>query len=247
LTFTSLATPSYSKTRAHIVTALAAGLIIANTAQADISVTAHISTIGPGVEFGYKFTPSLGWRAGWQQFATDFDFKPEDENGVPGDELNYNGNLNLKNGSVLADWYPFQARLRLSAGLLLNNSATKLVTNCQTNTSGAAPIASNCEIGSASVPSSDIDELRIAIDFEQSIAPYLGIGWVFQPDNTWFLSSDLGFAYLGKAKVDIQSSGSCNTASTCRAQLDQEERELEHDMESLKFFPIAKLSLGYRF
>jgi hypothetical protein len=219
---------------------------ITHNVQAEVSISAHISTVGPGIDVSYKFNPSFGIRAGWQQFETDFDFKPEDENGIPGDELNYAGDLKLANGSLLADWYLGQATFRLTAGILLNNSSTKLTTNCQTNSDDL--LASNdCEVGGASAPGSDIGELRITIDFEENIAPYIGIGWAFQPDKHWHINADLGVAYLAKANADIQSSGSCNNTSACRAQLDDEERELENDMQSLEFFPVAKLGLGYRF
>ena len=186
------------RSRSPVLKALSVALIMlaaATNLQAEVSVSTHISTIGPGIELGYKLSPAFGVRAGWQKFATDFDFKPEDENGVPGDELRYEGDLNLENGSLLAD----------------------------------------------------IGELRIAIDFEASIAPYIGIGWAFQRNQQWYFNADLGIAYLGAADVDIQSSGSCNDTSACRAQLDDEERELEKDMESLELFPVAKLGIGYRF
>ncbi len=218
-----------------------------STLQAELSLTAHLSTIGPGIELGYKLSPTFGVRAGWQQFSTDFDFKPEDENGVPGDELTYEGDLDLKNGSLLADWHPFKGVFRLTTGLLLNNSGTKLVTNCKTNTAGAVPVANSCEVGGSSVPGSDIGEVDITIDFEESIAPYIGFGWAFQQDKRWFISADLGVAFLGKANADIQTTGSCNNTESCRAQLDDEEREIEEDMESLEFFPVAKLGFGYRF
>ncbi|WP_414727889.1 hypothetical protein [Zhongshania aliphaticivorans] len=237
------------RSRSPVLKALSVALIMlaaATNLQAEVSVSTHISTIGPGIELGYKLSPAFGVRAGWQKFATDFDFKPEDENGVPGDELRYEGDLNLENGSLLADWYPYKGRFRLTAGVLLNNSGTRLKTNCQTNT-GGAPLTNSCEIGGASAPGSDIGELRIAIDFEASIAPYIGIGWAFQRNQQWYFNADLGIAYLGAADVDIQSSGSCNDTSACRAQLDDEERELEKDMESLELFPVAKLGIGYRF
>ncbi len=243
--------PSSNPTHTALATAKLLGLSlllfsVASSLKAEVSVSAHLATVGPGIELGYKFKPSFGLRAGWQQFETNFDFKPEDENGIPGDELNYAGDLDLANGSLLVDWYPNQATFRLTAGILLNNSSTRLTTNCQTNTGGLAA-TNNCEIGGASAPGSDIGELRIAIDFEENIAPYVGIGWAFQPNKNWHFNADLGLAYLGKADVDIQSSGSCNDSSACRAQLDDEERELEKDMESLEFFPVAKLGIGYRF
>ncbi|WP_320836854.1 hypothetical protein [Zhongshania sp.] len=244
-----------SQTNTHrslspVIKALSVALIMlaaTSNLQAEVSVSTHISTIGPGIELGYKLSPAFGVRAGWQQFATDFDFKPEDENGVPGDELTYEGDLDLKNGSLMADWYPYQGRFRLTAGLLLNNSGTKLTTNCKTNTAGTVSVANSCEVGGSSVSGSDIGEVDITIDFEERIAPYIGLGWAFQQGKSWFISADLGVAFLGKANADIQTTGSCNNTESCRSQLDDEEREIEEDMESLEFFPVAKLGFGYRF
>ncbi|CAA0093660.1 Uncharacterised protein [Zhongshania aliphaticivorans] len=236
--------PLYPVAQLAIATILSVGGT--NSSHAEMSVSTHISTIGPGIELSYKVNSGFGVRAAWQQLSTSFDFQPEDENGVPGDELKYRGDLDLKNGSIFADWYPANNVFRITAGILLNNSGTTLTTNCETNTSDA--IATNsCEVGGTSVPSGDIAELRTHIDFEEELAPYIGIGWAFQNNPHWHFNIDLGLAYLGQANVDIQSSGSCNSSSACRAQLDAEEREIEEDMESLEIFPVAKLGFGYRF
>jgi hypothetical protein len=222
-------------------------LLATSPSHADTSISAHAATIGYGMEIGYKFNPDYGIRVGAQKLNRSFKFQPKDENGVSGDELKYNGKINLKNANIFADWYPSKHRFRLTGGLLLNNSTAKFITNCESNSSGINPIPTNCEIGAGSAVGSDIGEITTKITFDNKVAPYLGIGWGYEKDDSWGFSVDLGVAYLGNADADIQSSGSCNTNASCRAQLDEEEKEVEDDLGSLKFFPVAKIGIGLVF
>lgn len=230
-----------------LATALLCAPLFTSVSHAELSVHAHTATNGIGAEIGYKANKSLGLRLAWQRLDVDFEFEAEDENGVPGDELNYDGNLNLKNASLFADWYPFQSSFHVTGGLLHNTSSANFLTNCDTNSGSALALSQNCEIGDSSESSGNIDEVRVRIDFEEALAPYLGIGWNYVSKHNWSINSDLGLALLGKANADIQSSGACNNSAACRAQLDKEEQELEKDLEDLDVFPVLKIGFGYTF
>lgn len=230
-----------------LVTVLFCTPLFTGASLAEVSLHAHAATSGIGAELGYKPNSQFGLRLGWQQLDVDFEYQAEDGNGIQGDELNYDGNLNLKNASLFADWYPFKSSFHLTGGLLHNTSAANFSTNCGTNGGSDLPSTQSCEVGDGTVSSSIIDEVQVRIDFDEALAPYLGIGWNYVSKHNWSINSDFGLALLGKANADIQATGICNNTGLCRVLLDMEERELEKDLEDLDIFPILKIGFGFVF
>ena len=221
--------------------------------QADLSVNAHAATIGLGAELSYRFDQPFAVRGGWQRLDIDPDIEAEDQNGIEGDELSYNGDLELNNGNVFVDWVPGNQRFRFTVGAVLNNSEVEVVSRCNNAASGPGPIipgtppvSGGCEVGGGRFAPSDIGEAHTSIDFEP-VAPYIGLGWSHAPGARWSWTADIGVAYLGEADAEITSTGSCNSSSACRDQLQQEEEELERELEDFEWFPMLSLGVSYRF
>lgn len=213
-------------------------------AAAQVTARAQLSDIGAGVEIGYRWDQQWGLRLGFLRGELDIDFDAENNNGMEGDELDYDSDVDLENSYLLADWHPWNGRFRVSFGSFFNNSEATVITRC--NNEALVPGTESCEFGNSRFSPTLLGEITTEVDFD-TVAPYLGIGWGHQAKSGFALNADLGVAYIGSAHVDIRSSGSCNDNAECRRQVNEEEKEVEEELDKFRFLPIVSLGVSYRF
>lgn len=205
---------------------------------------ASIGSNGIGLDLSYRYSDSLRVRAGYHFYDLDVDTDAEDNNGVQDDELKYSSELQLSNLGLLADWYPWGGVFRITGGAVANQNDYVVRATCE-NPSG-------CEVGSSTFSRTELGTITTKIEVED-FGPYLGIGWDRALDATkrWTISFDIGAFYQGSPKVEMTSDGSCVnsvlTGAACSAALEDEERELEDELESFKYYPVASIGIGYRF
>lgn len=223
---------------------LFSGLGTSFAAHSDTALRVQASTIGVGAELAYGFSPYFSLRGGALYGDIKLDFEGENNNGVEGDELSYKSRIDLRNTYLFADWHPSGKRFRVSAGLLLNNSSAKVITRCEENS--PIPGTTSCEFGNSRFSPAVLGEIITNIDFEP-LSPYAGIGWSRATGQGFHFSADLGVAYLGDAKVDIRSTGSCSTNQQCREQIEKEKGEVRKELQDIKLLPIAMIALSYQF
>ena len=208
-------------------------------------VGASAGTNGVGLELSFRMNDFLRLRGGYHFYDIGVDVDSEDNNGVQGDELKHSADLELSNLALLADWYPWGGAFRVSAGAVANQNDFSVQTACNNPT--------GCEVGSNSFSRTEIGTITTDIDVE-NFGPYLGIGWDRTLDATkrWTMSFEIGAFYQGAPNVEMTSTGSCAGStsplfSQCRDALEDEEDELEDELDSLKFYPVVSLGIGYRF
>ncbi len=211
----------------------------ATSALDGVTVRLHGSTLGLGAELGYRFDNGWGLRGGWQVGEVDPELEAEDGNGVEGDELDYDSDIDLSNGHLFADWHPWNGRFRVSAGLVYNDSDLKVVSRCNRPIFG-------CELGFSRFSPEVMGEVTTTIDFP-SVVPALAIGWGHLSQSGWAFNVDLGIALLGEGDANLSSSGSCNQNAQCREQLKNEEEEIEKDLDEFELFPLLTLGVSYQF
>ncbi len=219
-------------------------LAITPITQADTSLRLHVSSFGAGAEIAYSFSPKRAIRIGALYGDFEIDVEGDNNNGVEGDELSYKSDIELRNGYLFHDWHPWGGWFRLSSGILVNNSKAKIITRCEENS--PIPLFTNCEFGNSRFAPAVLGDIITNIDFEP-INPYLGIGWSRATGKGWYVSADLGVAYLSDVNVDMRSTGSCNDNAQCRAEINEEKREVERELEELNLLPIALIAVNYRF
>jgi hypothetical protein len=194
-----------------------------------VSAAPHISTLGFGHDFSYRINETAGVRISGNYFRLSRD---TDIDGV-----NYKAEGELKSVGALADLYPFGGGFHVTGGVYLNMNEGKLT---------GTP-TSSVTIGNNVYTPSQIGTLNGAAEFNR-VAPYLGLGWkgtALHP-NLMF-GADLGVMYQGEAKVSLSSSGGTASSAAYAADLERERKNIEDELSKYRFFPVATISVGYKF
>lgn len=206
----------------------------------EFGVGAKIGTLGLGAELTAVVAEKFAVRAGFQGLQASYDFVGPNDNGVNGDELNYEGDITLSALNVFADWHPMTTAFRVSFGILGNFSSIDTTASCNN--------ALGCEFGNSVFLPAVMGDLEVETTLNP-VAPYIGIGWGAAPNTTeqWHFVADFGVAYTGSPDVEIRSNGTCNSVTACQNELRQEEQEVEDALRRLRFYPVVNLGVQYRF
>jgi hypothetical protein len=196
----------------------------------DLAIAAKAGTLGIGGDLTTNLLPQVNLRAGVQWFGLDFDAEFGD--------IDYDVDIELLNPLVLIDWYPFDGSFRVSAGALFSDHDMEL----------RATSRASITIGDESYEAAELGTLKGEVGFN-SVAPYVGIGWGNALGRTkrWGLAVDLGVAFIGSPDVDLSATGPIASNPDFMANLAEEEREINDDLEDFKFYPVLCMSLFYRF
>lgn len=209
--------------------AFAAALFAAASGVHAAEVYGTVGTEGLGVGFGYGVTEHLGARVDVNGFGISHSFTAGD--------IRYDGKLRMVHGGLYADFFPAPSVLpfRLTAGVLVGQDKIDVTGSAMNNTytiNGTTYSANGQTItGRVKMP---------------TVRPYIGIGFGHTPKAApgWSMSFDAGVAY-GKPSVDLNVPASI-VAEAGQANVDAERQELQDKANKLKFYPIVKLGVTYR-
>lgn len=188
-------------------------------------------TLGVGLQAGYGFTPYLALRGILAGLDVSEDFESQD--------LEYDGDAELRNAALLLDWHPLAGVFRISAGVVFNDNRIE---------GGAGCDQLVCDFGAGLDVLVAGDRVEGEAEFD-SAAPYIGIGWSRAPaaGAGWGLGVDIGLMRLGDAQVDVQVSGPSSANPLVASQAAAEEEEIEDDLDSLAWYPVLMVGVNYRF
>ena len=214
--------------------ALATFGLASNVYASDVAVGAKVSTLGVGVDFTTPLTEKLNLRAGiqWLEYGID----------TESDGVEYDADLELFSGLMVADWHPFGGVFKITGGLLINDN--KVV-----GTGEATPgTVSTFTINNTVYTAADVGKLEAEISYN-TVAPYLGIGWgnPVSKNSNWTFFCDIGVVFMGSPNVDIKASGAIASNEIFMTNLEQERKELEDDLASYEYYPVVTLGLSYKF
>jgi hypothetical protein len=186
-------------------------------------------TDGLALGYGYSFTKNSNVRAEVDGFSISHDFTAGG--------LQYDAKLKLMHGALFADFFPAPSIVpfRLTAGVLVGGD----------NVEGdATSVSGTYSINGVTVPSSG-ESITAKLKFP-TVRPYLGIGFGHNP-NTKGLSVafDAGVAF-GKPSVSFDVPANI-VAAAGQANVDAEQQSLQSKANSLRFYPIVKVAVTYRF
>jgi hypothetical protein len=201
---------------------------------AEIAAGVSVSTLGWGVELSATLGSRFGLRLGAHQGSVDRDFT---EDGV-----DYEGDLELENASLLLDWHPTGGAFRFSGGAIVNHN--EIVAR-------ASADDLLLEIGNVVIPASQVASLRGTASFD-SLSPYLGIGAStrFGRERGWGFLFDLGVVFQGSPEVDLEGSLIPELAALeplFQAELRIEEENLEREIDEYDLYPVISLGVSYSF
>lgn len=189
----------------------------------------------PGLMVGYAhaINPMFTVRG---DFATLGNYnKDQTESGI-----DYKAKLAFSRLGLFGDYFPFSGGFRLTGGLTMNNQKIELTSSAQAG--------STMTVGDRTVILTPDDRLYVQIKMP-STTPYVGLGWGHQQaDKGLGFVADLG-ATLGKAKLDVQATGTTlgNRAIVTQADIDKETQQLRDGVGKITFIPQISLGMNYRF
>jgi hypothetical protein len=220
----------------HKALALAAGLLAAASAQAEVGITADLGTTGAGAHLVVPMETYLNGRFGVNYFKHDFHKK----SGL----VDYELKGKLQTVDILFDWYVRDnSKFRLTGGLVYNGSAFDAV--------GTADALGKFTLNGTTYSAADVGQLNGRVKFRKA-APYLGIGWgnPLAAGSRWQFNGDLGAFYQGNPDVHLVSLGCATSNTVCKAVANDvavERLRLQEDASSYKFYPVLRASVSYRF
>lgn len=205
-------------------------LFISATAQAQpVEIYGGAGTDGVGIGAGYAINSHVNARAEIDGFRLSHGFSAGD--------LDYDGKITLIHGGLFGDFFPAPSLLpvRVTAGVLLggDNLSGTATSNSGTYTINGRAVASNGESINAKLK-------------YPAVRPYLGIGFGHSPlGHGLSVAFDAGVAY-GKPRVSFDVPADI-VAAAGQQNVNAEEAQLQSKANRLRFYPVVKLSLVYRF
>ena len=211
--------------RTTIILALALALGAASQARAN-EVYTHLGTEGMGIGFSRSISPSAGIRIEGNYGRITRELET--------DGVRYDAKIKLGGIGVIGDWFPSPGGFRLSAGLAWNDKK-----GSGTGRSSADSVTIN-----GNTYSLRDEELRGRVKFP-TFMPYLGVGYGHHDAGPgWNFTADFGVMF-GKPKASLTATP--GLAAQAGDDIEVERRELQHEADKFKVFPILKLGASYRF
>jgi hypothetical protein len=208
---------------------------------AGIGISGDLGTTGVGIKLRAPVGPQFSARLGANAFNYSYTSSTV--------TTSYDADLRYRTIDALIDWHPMRNSLRLTGGLVFNNSNIDL--RARPSAAGVFRFSGN------TYPVSDIGEVEGTIDYRR-VAPYLGIGWSNDragDKGGWSFTSDVGVMFLGRPDVTLNSTGChpgsslsrttlCNRLAT---DLPNERARVEEEVKDYRFYPVIRLGAMYRF
>ncbi|MBM4382086.1 MAG: hypothetical protein FJ091_01830 [Deltaproteobacteria bacterium] len=205
---------------------------LAASAFADGRVTLGLTggTLGVGPEVSLRPLEGLGLRGNltWLGFKLTEDV----------DDIAYDGDVDLFSVGAMADWYPFDGGLCISAGVRWNGNDLGV----------SARPANDVTIGGVTYTPAEIGRLTGTVD-ANAVAPVVTAGWGGRLRSGFTVAAEAGFAYQGALKIsNLRARGGLLEGDPgLLADLEDEEERIEREVKSYKYLPIAQIVLVYRF
>ncbi len=153
------------------------------------------------------------------------------------DGLNYRARAHFRNAALLGDYYPFGGVFHVSGGVYYDDNRVDLA---------ATSVNGTYTINGMTVPASAVGPVTGTVTYAR-FAPYLGLGFTndAQPGPGVAVGLDLGVMW-DRPTTTLYAPGAAGNP-TLSADLAATRAQIEHQANRLKAYPVASLSLGYRF
>lgn len=197
--------------------------VVQALAQGNDSIAAGIqgngTGFGPGI--AYSVSPSFTVHGIGNSASFNYD--------RASDGLDDDFGLDLLSGGGILDYHPMQNGFHISVGALYNGDETDL-------TSTAAGFA---------MPGNASANLRGDLEFNSTIAPYLGVGYdtTFTSRNNWSFVMRAGVLYQGDPAVTATEPAGPAPATDLTNDVDL----IEDDLSLFRFYPVISVGVTYRF
>ena len=202
-----------------------------------VGVHTQFSTTGFfGIDAGYKFNPNLHARLGLNTVGFNVDYTSQG--------IDYKSKFNPTNVHLLGDFFPFGGGLRLTGGLVFQSN--------QFNATGTpSGIPTQISLGGVNYNINDVGIVSSEGSFNNSVAPYLGIGFGTPLSPGLGFNLDAGVMFAGSANVklraNIPSSVPVALQNQIRSSLADQERRTNNDIGGFNLYPVLSVGVSYAF
>ena len=216
------------RARMFVVAAALVAVAPSVGAAQGIVASGRVGTLGLGVDVSLGVLPRIALRIG----ASVQPWEPSREI----DDIDFELQLSTPNFMGSVDLY-LAGPFRLSAGLISFGSDIEVT----------GDLTEDVEIGNQTYSPEQIGTLTGVFD-TKDIAPWAGIGLGKSLGPGVAFTMDLGVAFSGEPAVTLNASGPLANDPVFRANLAQEEANLQEDASLVKLFPVLSigLSIGFR-
>jgi len=210
------------------------GSVVNITASEGVGVSVKAGTLGIGAEISVSIVDNIRLRGGYNYLTWSFESTLDD--------IDYEFEPQFNSFSAILDWHPFSGSFFLSGGALFNNNNVAV---SGTLNQGLVPseLANYAYLADLASISGDVEF--------SPVAPYLGLGWRSNNGQTgWGLACELGVMFQGAPDVtNLRINAPVDVTSVMEVQefLAKQEKEIEDELSSFEYYPVASLMVTYNF
>ncbi|MEO0606901.1 MAG: hypothetical protein AAFY82_01620 [Pseudomonadota bacterium] len=209
----------------------AATLTSAAYADGNFAVTGGIGTMGGSVEGQVRVSDFFQLRGGVNYLTFD--------ETIDVDEISYDGELDFSGFGAFVDLHPFRNSFFVTGGAYAGDKTIDLLATSEVSV----------EIGDLLFTPAEYGRLEGDVSFDD-VAPFVGAGFdtTFQGDGNWGFHILAGAALYGSGDVTLEAvGGTLSNDPLLQAQLEQEIRDIEEEIEDYEVWPVVQIGLSYRF
>ncbi|WP_230660238.1 hypothetical protein [Psychrobacter sp. I-STPA10] len=234
---------------------------LVDTAIHPAAISAEIGTLGYGANLAWGLNESTELQAGWSGMDVDGDIELNAKDSglnwgeVLGDEYkDFKGTLDYKvkasNPYLGAQLRPFKNWLTVGAGVIVPRD--KIDVTLTPTDGNKAKISLNGDEYQVTNKTS----VHVHAENKNALAPYATLGFRPNINNRWGMFAEVGAAYMGDYKSNVNVDGTIEinkgteqnpiyVVANPNEFIEKAEREINDS--DLKWYPIAKLGVTYRF
>ncbi|WP_227430159.1 hypothetical protein [Psychrobacter sp. I-STPA6b] len=223
-----------------------------DTATHPAAVSAEIGTLGYGANIAWGLNESTELQAGWSGMKIDGDIDLDANDSwinwgkALGEEYDdFKGTLDYRvkssNPYLGVQMRPLKNWLTVGAGVMVPRNE---INATLTPTSGKTATISIDDVN-YTVPTGTTVEVEAKN--KNALAPYATLGFRPNINNRWGMFAEAGAAYMGDYKSDVTVKGAPVVADSANARNFEDAAEEKINDNELKWYPIAKVGVTYRF
>lgn len=198
----------------------------------NIALGARISTLGVGPELSVGFSDYLTTRVAghWGEFSVDGDTS----------DVKWDTDLNLASGLATVEWNVFGGGFHIDVGVIVHDNYVDAT---------AEPTGGTFTFNGTTYTAAQAGTVSGDVDFDNSVAPYVGIGWGNPVDNDTDLTffCNLGVVFQGSPDVSLTATGTLANDPLFQQNLKYEEKELQDELDKFEYYPVITLGMSYKF
>ena len=209
-----------------------------NIDWSNTSIGADIGTTGIGLTGVKQLGEYPNWavRVGAHKLSRNYTTTDND--------ADYDFDLDLGDFQLMVDYHPWMTSFKVTMGVFYNGTDLK---------GKVTPRGTTYTFNGHTYTTSDIGYVDVKVDFDNTIAPYVGIGWdtsFNKPEKTWGFTFNIGVAYTGSAKANYTPTFGplvpANTRQQIIDDLEVEKKSLQDDLDDYKYLPYISIGFNYK-